>query len=254
MILGALWIHAPWTRTLSTDVNEERPLRSRRALLAELRDGSVQRIRNVVEIHLLLRKKSFVEPARNVWSVFVIHGPASADVGFDMQGQGLSAYHIVPTTLRNPQKSIDAARWTAWSGWRLLPFAVWHALRKASTASGRCMRIRSWIDSLSSLSKNALSSGFSACSPWHARWSMCGLCAVRASRRACVEVLGDEESKTRADTLSKQFLVASTSATTLSSGGWRGEFWHAARRPVNRLRWIEHQPARLLASAESVGT
>jgi hypothetical protein len=171
-----------------------------------------------------------------------------------MQVEEASTYHIVPTTLRNPQKSIDAARWTAWSGWSSLPFAVWHALKNASTASGRFMRIRSWIASLPSLSRNALSSGFSACSPWQARWSICGLCALKESRRTCVEVFGDEESKTRADTLSRHLLVASTSGTTLSSVRCPGEVLHAARSPVNRLRWIERQPARLLMSAESVGT
>jgi hypothetical protein len=116
------------------------------------------------------------------------------------------------------------------------------------------MRIRSWIESLPSLSKNALSSGLLACSPWQARWSICGLCAVKASRRTCAEVFGDEESKTCADTLSKHFLVASTSGTTLSSVRWPGEVLHAARSPVSRLRWIERQPSRLVVSAESVGT
>jgi hypothetical protein len=95
----------------STDVNEEGPLRGWHAFSPELRHGFVNSVCDSVQVKVLVFKETLIEPACNVWAIFVMHHPASCCVIIQMMYLWLSsAHHIVPMTLRNPQKSIDAAK------------------------------------------------------------------------------------------------------------------------------------------------
>jgi hypothetical protein len=83
----------------------------------------VERVWNIVEVEVILFKERVVDSMCYLWTVGIVQRPAMAVSVVWLQKVD-HPNHMVPMILLKPQKSIEAARWTAWSGAFLSPFAV----------------------------------------------------------------------------------------------------------------------------------
>jgi hypothetical protein len=90
-------------------MHEQSPTRTVYTGAPESPHRIVERVWNVVEAEIVLSKELFVDGACYLWTVGVVHRPAMTVSVVRPQDTNHSD-HIVPMTLLNPQKSIEAAR------------------------------------------------------------------------------------------------------------------------------------------------